>query len=214
MNCPDVRACLPLLAYGDLGPAEAARVEEHLAKCPECRREWAALGAVRRLLGAAPASAVSVDVAAVYRRTAERQARAARRWRRVACAACAGLAAAIALTVGLRLEVRVEEQQVVLRWGIPTAPPAPPAPPTPAPVSPRPSAPDANDDQLRLLGELVQALAADVRGRDERQQQEIDALRRQVREVHQQSVRRWEAAERDLIALYQAQFPAGKGTEP
>jgi hypothetical protein len=213
MNCPEVHACLPALAYGDLGPAEAARAEEHLAKCPECRREWVGLCAVRRLLGAAAAPAVSVDVAAVYRQAAERQARAARRWRRIACAACVGLAAAVALAVGLRLEVRVEEQQVVLRWGIPPALPAPPAPPAPVPVSPRP-APDATEEQLRILGELVQALAADVRGRDERQQQEIDALRRQVQEVHLQSVRRWEDAQRDFTALYQAQFPAGKGIEP
>jgi hypothetical protein len=214
MNCPDVRACLPALAYGDLGPAETARVEEHLARCPECRREWAGLRAVRRLLDAAPAPEVSVDVAAVYRRAAERQARAARRWRRVGCAACVGLAAALAVAVGLRLEVQVGEQQVVLRWGLPPAPPAPPAPPPPAPTPPRPAAPDATEERLRLLGELVQALAADVRGRDDRQQQDIEALRRQVQEVQQQSVRRLEDAQRDLDALYQAQFPAGKGTQP
>ncbi len=208
MNCPDVRACLPALAYGDLGSAEVLKVEEHLAGCPECRRQWEGLRAVRRLLDAAPAPAVSVDVATVYRRAAERQARAARRWRRIACAACAGLAAVVALAVGLRLEVRVEAQQFVLRWGAPPAPPALPAPEAPIPAPSR--APDATEEQLRLLGELVQALAADARGRDDRQRQEIEALRRQVEEVQQQS----EDAKRDVTALYQAQFPSGKGTQP
>jgi hypothetical protein len=214
MNCPDVRARLPALAYGDLGPTEAAAVEEHLAKCAECRQEVACLRGVRRLLDAAPAPAVSVDVAAVYRRAAERQARSARRWRRIACAAGVGLAAAIALAVGLRLEVRVEAQQVVLRWGAPPAPPAPPPPPAPAVRPLPPAVSDVTEEQLRLLSELVQALAADVRGRDERQQQEIDALRRRVQEVQLQSVQRWESAERDLTAIYQAQFPSGKGIQP
>ncbi len=208
MNCPEVRACLPALAYGDLEPAEAAAAEEHLRKCPACRRELAGLRAVRHLLDATPAPPVAVDVGAVYRQSAERQARSARRWRRAACAAGVCLAAVTALAAGLRLEVRVESQQVVLRWGTPPAPPPPSAPP------PAPKAPDATQDQLRLLGELVQALAADIRGRDERWHLEMDLLHRQLSEVNQQSVRRWEDAERDLTALYQAQFPAQKGIDP
>jgi hypothetical protein len=57
-------------------------------------------------------------------------------------------------------------------------------------------------------------MAADVRARDERRREEIEGLRRLLREVHQQSVRRLEDAERDLTALYQTQFPAQKGTQP
>jgi hypothetical protein len=213
MNCRDVRASLPALAYGDLNPAEAARVEEHLAKCPNCRRELAGLRGVRRLLDAAEAPPVAVDVGAVYRQSAERQARSARRWRRAACAAGVCLAMVTALAVRVRLEVRVDGEQVVVRWGTPPAPP--PAPPVRVIVPPLPpTAPDGTEEQLRLLGELVQALAADGRGRDERRQEEIEALRRQLREIYQQSVRRWENAERDLTALYQAQFPAQKGIDP
>jgi hypothetical protein len=202
MNCPDVRACLPDLVYGDLGPAEAAAAEEHLAKCPACRRELAGLRAVRRLLDATPAPPVAVDVGAVYRQSAERQALSARRWRRVACAAAVLLAGVTALAVGLRLEVRVESQQVVVRWGTPPAP------------APAPAVPGATEDQLRRMGELVQVLTADSRRRDERQHQEVQLLRRQLSEINDQLVRRWEGAERDLAALYQAQFPARKGIIP
>jgi hypothetical protein len=213
MNCRDVRASLPALVYGDLGPGEVVQAEEHLAGCPACRRELEGLHTVRRLLDGTSTPPVAVDVGAVYRQSAERQARSARRWRRIACAAGVCLAVVTALAVGFRLEVRVEGHQAILRWGAP--PELPATPPAPAPVpSPRPTAPDAAEEQLHLLGELVQALSADVRGRDERLRQEIEVLRRQLREVHLQSVRRYEDADRDLTALYQAQFPARKGIDP
>src|SRR5262249_19458008 len=121
--------------------------------------------------------------------------------RRVACAAGVCLAAMTALALGVRLEVRVESQQVVLRWG---TPPAPPPVVVPSPV---PATPGAGEERLRLLEEWVQLGAADARRRDERHQREMDLLRRQLQEVHEQ-------AERDLTALYQAQFPAQKGIHP
>lgn len=51
MNCSRVRRSLPLLAGNDLTPAQARRLERHLARCPDCRQEAAeiraALAAVR-----------------------------------------------------------------------------------------------------------------------------------------------------------------------
>ena len=50
MSCSPERAALPALLYSDLEPAAAATLRAHLAACPECRREYAALEQVRGLL--------------------------------------------------------------------------------------------------------------------------------------------------------------------
>ncbi len=125
MNCPAIRAALPEFVYGRLPPQALDSIEAHLHGCPECRREAAALGQVRRLLDAAPAPAVRVDAAALYRAAAERQARRLRRWRRIALTACAAAVVLLSLTALTRLEVRVEYNQLVVRWG-PRRPRRPP----------------------------------------------------------------------------------------
>src|SRR5205085_103093 len=58
MTCTAVCEQLPLLVYGDLGPAEAAAVERHLAGCPACRAEHASLVQARAALDATPAPEV------------------------------------------------------------------------------------------------------------------------------------------------------------
>src|SRR5262249_60281157 len=62
---------------------------------------------------------VRVDRAPLSREAARREQQRLRRWRRAALVAGAGLAALLALTIGLNLEVRVEHHQLVLRWGAP-----------------------------------------------------------------------------------------------
>jgi anti-sigma factor RsiW len=209
MNCADVRARLALLPYGELTPAEADEVRQHVTRCPACEKEQADLAQLRDLLDAAPAPAVTVDLPRLFRDAARGQVR---RWRGVAVAA---LAAAAAVVVGLllaRLEVRLERNQLVLRWGaVPTLPDQTPAPvppreePAPAPL-PVASAAEI-EQQLRLLRELVQAVSNDADLRDERRQREIAQLRGRLHGLEQQMTQLRLSTERDVSALYTAQSP-------
>ncbi|MGH7058704.1 MAG: anti-sigma factor family protein, partial [Acetobacteraceae bacterium] len=123
MKCTVVRAALPLLIYDEPSPQDAA-LKEHLAGCDACRREAEALQGVRRLLDDAPVPRIEVNLPQLHRSLAERQIRQMRRWRRVAVALGA-LAAVLLLAVGLRLEVRLQAGQLLVRWGDP--PPSDPA---------------------------------------------------------------------------------------
>jgi hypothetical protein len=211
MNCADARARLPALLYGDLPAGELAEVRKHLDGCPACRSEQAAVAEVRGLLDVVPAPAVAIDLPRLYRAAAEQQARRLRRWRRVACAS---LAAAAAVVVGLllsRVEVRLDGNQVVLRWG---TVPAPPEPPPPSPLPPPAPAPAERtvaiaeiEQELRLLTELVQEMSNDADRRDDRQRREVVVLRAQVQALQQQLTELRVATEKDVSALYAAQFP-------
>jgi hypothetical protein len=217
MNCPDIRAALPEFVYGGLAPDARVRLEGHLEQCPDCRREAEALGQVRRLLGAGPSPESRVDLAAVYRQAAERQARRLGRWRRFALAACAACAAAVALIALSRLEIHVGQSEMVVRWGEPAAPPAPlPTPSPPVAPAPGPPPPDlaAIEDRLRTLGELTQALADDGHDRDYQRQQEIARLRQEIRQWQGLSAERLSAMQKDFDALYVAQFSSRKGVNP
>lgn len=225
MNCPDVRAALPEFVYGSLPPASRTGVQAHLEACPECRREEAALRHVRGLLDAAPGPSARVDVAAVYREAAERQKLRLRRWRRVALVAGAAAAVLLTLTAVVRLEVRLQPDQLVVRWGAaPTPPPAlpapppvlpaPSAPPTPAPPAVEPRELAALEERVRTLSDLVQALADDGRDRDYQRGQQLDRLRRQVAQWQGVSDQRYDDMEKDFSALYIAQFHDHKGVQP
>lgn len=191
MTCSETRDRLALLLYGDLPPDEAARVRDHLRTCPACRAEEAALAQVRHLLAVAPAPRVAVDLAGVYRRAAEQQARRSRRWRRAALVMTAA-AVAVLVAAALRFEVRVESHQLSLRWADVAAPPAP-APAPPAPVA-KTTAPDAKfREQMQVLGELVHG-----------QEEVIGQLQDQIAELRRQlaaNARRWQSTERDVAAL-------------
>ncbi|MCP2343658.1 zf-HC2 domain-containing protein [Actinomadura rupiterrae] len=50
-DCGDVRTALGVYVLGAIDPAERARVDEHLARCPACRDELAALAGLPALLG-------------------------------------------------------------------------------------------------------------------------------------------------------------------
>ena len=222
MNCPEVRAALPEFVYGSLPPEARTGVEAHLSACPDCQREAAALRGVRHLLDAAPAPTVRLDTAALYREVADRQGRRLRRWRCAALAACAAAVALLTLTAVARLEVHLEADQMVVRWGpAPTQPPAPPpsVPPTPAPQAAPPAAADTRDlaameERVRTLSELVQALADDDRDHDYQRGQEMGRLRQQVLQWQGVSDIRYNDMEKDFGALYIAQFPNRKGVQP
>jgi hypothetical protein len=201
MNCHQVRDRLPLGAYGDLPPAEAETVERHVAACPDCRRELAQLRDVRRLLDAAPAAPpAAVSLPRLFEEAARGEQRRTRRWRRAAVALLAS-AALLLLALSLHLEVRWEPHQLVVRWGLPPEPPAGPTP-TPAESAPPPVSPD----ELRLVKDLIHALAEDAADRDLRQRQVLLRLQTRLDAVQRLSELHWAAAERDVAALYTAQF--------
>ena len=62
---------------GELTPTAAARVEQHLRECPECRAFHAELGRLSELLAAAPLAAIGP---AAVRRLQEARRTAARDW--------------------------------------------------------------------------------------------------------------------------------------
>src|SRR6516225_1458746 len=101
MKCTAVRAALPLLIYGEPSADETA-VRQHLANCPECRREYEALQSVRCLLDETPAPRVALDMLQIHRTVAERQSRREKRWQRAALVLGA-LAAVLLFAIGMRL---------------------------------------------------------------------------------------------------------------
>jgi hypothetical protein len=203
MNCSDLRASFPDLLYGRLEPAAKTQVEQHFARCAACRAEWQALQHVRHLLDAPVAPTVQVDLSGLYRRAAEEQTRQTRRWRRMALAVCGAAAVLGIVAFGLRLDVRLEAHQLVVRWGVPPA--TLPPPPRPAAPEPIPHALVAYADDVRLLRELIHALAADVDARDRRQQEELTQLQGRLRELQRQANVRLADTERHLAALQAAQ---------
>jgi hypothetical protein len=197
MNCTDVRAALPLLIYGEQR-AEDAAVKEHLANCSDCRRELEALQGVRRLLDDAPVPQIAVDVARLQRSLAERQLRSERIWRRAALGLC-GIAAVLLLSLGLRLEVRFEANQLVVRWG--DAPVSQAFHPNPVVPESQAGKSDLRDD-LRILSDLIHALKEDADERDQRFDERLDNLQKHVNALQSQGELRWDTTEKDVAALY------------
>lgn len=201
MNCRDVRAALPLMMYGDAN-AEDAALREHLAQCPACRREAEALQGVRRLLDDVPIPRIEVDLAQLQREMGERQMRKLKRWRRVAVTLGA-LAALLLLALGLRLEIRLQAGQMLVRWSEP--PPAalvnPKIQPDATDPESRPAKPELRED-LRVLSDLIHALKQDVDERDERFTEQLDLLQKHILALQSQGDLRWNATEQDVAALY------------
>ncbi len=199
MKCTDVRASLPLLIYGDVPPEEETELRNHLAGCLVCRREQEALQGVRRLLDAAPAPAVEIDMPRLFQSVAARQARRLKRWRRVALAAGA-VAAALLLVLGLRLQIRLESRQLIVRWGDPS--PAAPAPVAPKTIVTAPALPADTEAELTVLRELIHALKQDADDRDQQFQERLTRLEGHVQAIQQLADRRWNATEKNMDALY------------
>jgi predicted anti-sigma-YlaC factor YlaD len=214
MNCTQARENLPALLYGDLDTPTRNAVQNHLTSCPACRMDLAAFQRVRSALDSIPAASVQIDVPRLFQQAAARQAKQTRRWRRAALAVC-GLAAALMLVVLLRLEVRVEAQQLTIRWG--TAPvlgnPQALTPIERIIVREDPAALAALEDRLGTIDELLHALITDVGDRDERQTQRIARLRERVEELRLQNSRRWSDLDRSVAAMYTALFVVPKKGE-
>lgn len=202
MNCTDARDRLAGLVYGDLTPPEAAAVEVHLASCAGCRHEYAALRHVRSLLDVVPTRSAAVDMPRLYEQAARVRGRQFRRWR-VAALAAGAAAAALLLALGLRWELRIDAHQLTLRWG---APPEIAAPvPAPAVVRREPADAAMAAEDVRLIKDLIHALADDIEARDQRQQQALQFLQARLTELRLQDQQRWTTTARQVAAL-SAQF--------
>jgi anti-sigma factor RsiW len=209
MNCSQARLRLAAFIYGDLPGEEKTPVEKHLQACAACQRELAALQGVSRLLDRAAVPEARVDLPRLYQEAVRRQERQARRWRRVA-ATVMGLAAAVAmLSVGLRLEVRIEGQQLVLRWGPPAAVTETQSVPdrtgdlprvAQGPVESR--AATAAADQTALMSNLIRAVADYVQELDRRQHQDVARLQKRLDGLDLENTRRWTAFQKNVDALY------------
>jgi hypothetical protein len=200
MNCPDVRANLALLVYDDLAAADKHSIEQHVAQCPDCRKEYQALQRVRRTLGMVAVPEVNIDLPQLYRQAAERQERRLRRWRRLAIVAASAAAVLGLLMLGHRLEARIEAHQLVLRWG---APPVVPETFAPAETATNTPAQSSSEQQL-LLSELIHALADSLQSVEHREQQDTAQLQARLLAIQQQNAQRWAELERTIDSLYQS----------
>lgn len=208
MTCYEFTDRLPELAAGGLTPAEQKAAAGHLTACARCRHAADELRSVLSLLKVAPAPPVHVDLPALYRASAEQRAVAVRRWRRLAIASSAAAAILLA-TFPLRLEVRTEGHEVVVRWGDNRGP----KPPRPPALPQSPYAPAPPNDELRRLTEIVQGLASEADEREERYRQEVARLRGQLQTVQHLASEQSATDRQSLDALYTAQFPILKGDD-
>jgi hypothetical protein len=112
----------------------------------------------------------------------------------------------VLLAFGLRLEVRLEAHQVVLRWGLPpdSTTVLPPSPQV-KPVGDALAAADV-ERRLQLMSNLIHALADDLEGRDAQQQESARRLQARLDAIQLQGSARWTETRRDIAALYTAQF--------
>ena len=199
MNCVAARECLPGMLYRELAPEQQAQLEQHLANCPACTAEYGTLQQLRRSLDVTPVPSARVDLSRLYQQAARHQARRLRRWRRVAAALLA-TAAALLLVFALKLEVRADGRQFVIRWGAP--PEMPVSAPAPQPTEPVTARPVVTAEEMQLLKDLVHALAADVEARDQRTSEALARLRARLLSDQTQADERWQETERDMAALY------------
>ena len=116
----------------------------------------------------------------------------------------AGIAALVLIAV-TRMDIRIDQRQITVRWGRSE----------PVSVEPREAivrheviVPTALDERLTLLNELVHALAASQEDGDGQRRDEIARLREEIASMQRHSLERWKETERDVSALYTAQFGA------
>jgi predicted anti-sigma-YlaC factor YlaD len=216
MNCTEVRENLPALAYGELAATIRGAVESHLVSCLACRQELAAMERIRGALDTIVAPSVQIDVPRLFQDAAARQARRVRRWRRTALAVF-GIAASLMLALLLRLQVRVEANQLTIRWaGVSIEEKNHAATPVERVVAPRdPAELAALEERVRFLDELLHALITDVGDRDDRQTERVARLRVRVEELLGQNSRRLSETERNVAAVVTAlSHVPGKGEKP
>ncbi len=204
MHCTQIRERLLAWQYGDLSPVEQAEVTRHLATCAACREESSAWQEFRGQLGAFTGPAVQVNLSGVYQAAVQRHEQRVGRWRRSAIA-IAAVAAVVLIAVGLKLEVRVDASQVVVRWGAPAEILPMSEPPGPVLIQTQPAAPQVTAEDLALVKNLIRALAQDVRTRDRQQQEALLQMQSRFETLLGRTTEYVAANERDKAALYLTQ---------
>jgi len=212
MNCAEVRECFPELLYEEASSDQAARLNEHLHQCSACQGEFSVLQDLRRMLDVAPTPKVAINFSQLYRQAVDQRERRVRRWRRAALALVA-TAAGLLVVLGLRLEVRLEANQLAVRWGSPpqiseatSGDRGRPAP-DPTPIIPQSSLATAED--VQLLRKLIYALegyvenvAADVQSRDRRQQEALALIQNRLAQLRARTEQDRVQTKVDFDALY------------
>lgn len=165
---------------------------------------------LRKLLDAVPPpEPPPVDLARLYRDALERQARTARRWRRVAVGGAALAASVLVFALLPKLEVRANGHEFAVRWGTPPEPEA----------QPDPRIRELVDEQAKQLAalraanvkhtelqELLLTVAADVNQRDKDQQKRLTALAARLGEFETLTVKQFQESEKTSTALYNVVF--------
>lgn len=178
---------------------------------------------LRKLLDAVPPpDPRPVDLAALYRAAADRQARSARRWKRVALAGAALAAGVLLVALLPRLEFRFTDHEFAVRWGTPpeAPPPAPPTPPTDPRIeqlleeqSKQLAAIRATNAKHADLQDLLLTLATEVADRDEAQQARVAALTKRLTAFEADTARQFADTEKTNTALYEAVFSSRKAKD-
>lgn len=173
---------------------------------------------VRTLLDFVPApDPKPVDLAAIYRAAAERQAAVSRHWRRVAVGVAALAASVLLFALLPRIEFRITDHEFAMRWGSPPEPPpVPPTPPDPRierlmeEQSHQLAALRATNAKHAELQDLLLTLATDVNDRDRQQQARLAAVTKKLTAFEADTARQFADAEKTHTALYDAVFTARK----
>jgi hypothetical protein len=204
MTCNEIREKLPLHLHGDLPAAEAAQVKQHCETCPICRKELESLRQVGHLLDSVSTPQAHVNISQIYAEALQRQVRRARIWRRAALG-LAGLAALALLVFGLKLEVRVQAHQLVVRWNQQPEDPVPGAnrkPQSPVLAHVDSPTPQVTVEQIQWVRDVIHALAADVEMRDQKQREAMALLVKNLEAFQYGDNQRWKATQRDVAALF------------
>lgn len=176
MKCSWILEQMSEYLTDELAVADRDRVDEHLAQCPSCRKDYGENHGLLGLLDAVPPATVSVNVNQIYRMTTERQRRVTQRYRR-AFVAMSAVAAILALVFSLQLHIRWEKQALVIGWGTP--PVEKPKNQEEKPLQAPKTESYVSDDEMRLARKLIHALALEIERLDQQQGVEIDQLRRE-----------------------------------
>jgi hypothetical protein len=201
MNCTDVKAQLTFLFSQNPDLIDELEIRVHLANCSNCQQEWQELTQLGRLLDANPALPVTVDLLSLYRRAAQQETRSNRRWRWL------GMAASLLALVGGgwaiwgRAEIRLNRQELALRWGEPSRPDAPSRDSPQESKSPIPSL-DRRDEQIEVLSAMVRAMVEELQTVELRQRRDRADLDVRVSGLQEQTLKRWLALQKDMDALY------------